>query len=164
MIGPVLLGLASRGLTAAVPRQSSPSLSLQLSHTAPEDISDRVDPDFPGFAFEEASFVRYAEDDNGKANAFSQNLIKEITSRTGGHPIIRLGGTSPDYARYLPGQREPAVSILRDYFLAIPMYEYPSLQARGDYPLRQFMKARCPSTLIVLRTGSENNQKIENEK
>ena len=108
-LGTVLFGLLSRGLTAAVPRQSGSSASLKFSGTS---LSDKVDPDFPGFAFEEASFVRYAEDDNGNVNAFSRNLIKEITARTGGHPIIRLGGTSPDYGGYLPGQKEPAVSIL----------------------------------------------------
>lgn len=70
-----------------------------------------VDPDFCGFAFEQASFVEYALDDNGDANSFSVNLIKSITSRTGGKPLIRLGGTSADYGRYLPGQEEAALPV-----------------------------------------------------
>ena len=126
---PVLLGLASRGLTAAVPRQASPpSFAVQFSGATLNRASDPVDPAFPGFAFEQASFVRYAENDEGTANVFSNNLIEEITSRTGGHPIIRLGGTSPDYARYLPGQKEPAVSTLQDFFYALGVVSKQTLK------------------------------------
>ncbi|RYO98377.1 hypothetical protein DL764_007104 [Monosporascus ibericus] len=110
-LGLALLGLASQTLTAYVPRSYDVSVSIQVPTETPADASSNVDPDFPGFAFEEASFVRYAEDDDGKPNAFSINLIKEVTSRTGGKPIIRLGGTSPDYGRYYPGQEEPALPV-----------------------------------------------------
>lgn len=70
-----------------------------------------VDPDFCGFAFEQASFYQYARDSDGNVNAFSVNLIKSITSRTGGKPLIRLGGTSADYGKYLPGQAEAALPV-----------------------------------------------------
>ncbi|KAF4121390.1 hypothetical protein GMORB2_1797 [Geosmithia morbida] len=72
---------------------------------------EHVDPDFIGLAFEQSSWVRYALDDYGSVNQFSQNLIAAIYNRTGGTPIIRIGGTSPDYGHYLPGQEQPALPI-----------------------------------------------------
>lgn len=73
-----------------------------------------IDQDFPGFGFEEASFVNYAQDLDGNANMFSSNLIEAVTSRTGGKPIIRLGGTSADYAKYIGNQTEPALPLAID--------------------------------------------------
>lgn len=107
---PLLLALAGFGSAVYVPRDSS-SLSVKVPAASAVAESAQIDPSFCGFAFEEASFVRYAQDDNGKANAFSANLINAVTSRTGGNPIIRLGGTSPDYGKYLPGQKEPALPV-----------------------------------------------------
>lgn len=72
--------------TAASPYVSVPS-------EVPADASSIVDPDFAGFAFEQASLWNYALDLDGNPNVFSQNLIAEITKRTGGKPLIRLGGT-----------------------------------------------------------------------
>lgn len=72
--------------TAASPHVSVPS-------SVPADASSIVDPDFAGFAFEQASLWNYALDLDGNPNVFSQNLITEITKRTGGKPLIRLGGT-----------------------------------------------------------------------
>lgn len=72
--------------TAASPHVSVPS-------NVPADASSIVDPDFAGFAFEQASLWNYALDLDGNPNVFSQNLIAEITKRTGGKPLIRLGGT-----------------------------------------------------------------------
>lgn len=72
--------------TAASPYVSVPS-------SVPADASSIVDPDFAGFAFEQASLWNYALDLDGNPNVFSQNLIAEITKRTGGKPLIRLGGT-----------------------------------------------------------------------
>lgn len=92
------------------PRQDT-ALTLHLPSTVPTDASAPVDPDFPGLAFEQASWVRYALDDNGRTNQFTRNLMSAIYSRTGGRPIIRLGGTSPDYGRYLPGQQQPALPV-----------------------------------------------------
>ncbi|KAI1475035.1 glycoside hydrolase family 79 protein [Daldinia sp. EC12] len=106
----LLLVLAGLGSAAILPRNGSP-LSVKIPTVTAVDASDPIDPSFCGFAFEQASFVRYAQDDDGKPNAFSNNLINAITSRTGGTPIIRLGGTSPDYGRYLPGQKEPALPV-----------------------------------------------------
>ncbi|KAI0105891.1 glycoside hydrolase family 79 protein [Daldinia grandis] len=106
----LLIALAGLGSAAILPRDTL-SLQVKISTVSAVDASDPIDPSFCGFAFEEASFVRYAQDDNSKPNAFSKNLIKAVTSRTGGTPIIRLGGTSPDYARYLPGQKEPALPV-----------------------------------------------------
>ncbi|KAI0893678.1 glycoside hydrolase family 79 protein [Annulohypoxylon nitens] len=97
----LLLALTGFGSTA--------TFSVNIPAGSAVNLSDQIDPTFPGFAFEEASFVRYAQYDDGSPNTFSINLIKAVTSRTGGYPIIRLGGTSPDYGRYLPGQEEPAL-------------------------------------------------------
>ncbi|KAI1798767.1 glycoside hydrolase family 79 protein [Daldinia bambusicola] len=96
---------------AAVLSKDGASLSVKIPSLEEVDASGPIDPSFCGFAFEQASFVRYAQDDDGKPNVFSNNLIKAVTSRTGGTPIIRLGGTSPDYGRYLPGQKEPALPV-----------------------------------------------------
>lgn len=68
-----------------------------------------IDPDFPGLAFEQASLVEYALYNNGSVNQFSLNLIDSIYKRTGGKPLIRLGGTSADYAHYLPNQKDAAL-------------------------------------------------------
>lgn len=87
---------------------SSSSLSIILPSSNDGDIIDR---DFPGFGFEEASFVNYVLDIDGNTNEFSSNLIDAITSRTGGKPIIRLGGTSADYAKYVGNQTEPALPL-----------------------------------------------------
>lgn len=72
--------------TAAAPYVSVPS-------SVPANASGIVDPDFAGFAFEQASLWNYAQDLDGNPNVFSQNLIAEITSRTGGKALIRIGGT-----------------------------------------------------------------------
>lgn len=73
--------------TAAQPLLSVPS-------SVPSNASGVVDPNFAGFAFEQASLWNYALDADGNANGFSINLIAAITDRTGGKPLIRLGGTS----------------------------------------------------------------------
>lgn len=104
----LLLVLGDVALTACVPRSRS---SVQVPATVPSDASSEIDPDFLGLAFEQNSFVRYAEDDEGNVNAFSANLMESVYSRMGGKPNIRLGGTSPDYGRYLPGQAEPALPV-----------------------------------------------------
>ncbi|KAK9416313.1 hypothetical protein SUNI508_01730 [Seiridium unicorne] len=94
------IGFSALGLCATVIRASDLSIELPKAHVDAQII----DPDYCGFAFEEAAFEEYALDANGNANEFSVNLINAITSRTSGKPIIRLGGTSPDYGKYLPGQ------------------------------------------------------------
>ncbi|KAI1100315.1 glycoside hydrolase family 79 protein [Jackrogersella minutella] len=106
----LLLAFTGLELTALLPRANT-SFSVDIPAGSAVSTSAQIDPSFCGFAFEQASFVRYAQDDSGNANNFSVNLIKAVTSRTGGDPIIRLGGTSPDYGRYLPGQTEPALPV-----------------------------------------------------
>lgn len=86
-----------------------PNASIDVSLVAASSISPPIDPDFIGFAFEEASFPRYVLNRDGSVNQFSLNLINAIVSRTGGKPIIRLGGTSPDYGRYIPSQQAAAL-------------------------------------------------------
>lgn len=67
---------------------------LAVPSSVPSNASGIVDPDFAGFAFEQASLWNYALDAEGNPNEFSINLIAAITNRTGGKPLIRLGGTS----------------------------------------------------------------------
>jgi hypothetical protein len=55
-----LLGLTALEPAAALKRQSN-GPSLTVPSTTPQDASAGISPDFPGFAFEEASFVRYAQ-------------------------------------------------------------------------------------------------------
>ncbi|KAH8195530.1 hypothetical protein TruAng_010315 [Truncatella angustata] len=83
--------------------------SLSIGLPALSGDAHVIDSDFCGLAFEQASFEEYAMDVEGNPNEFSINLISSITSRTGGKPIIRLGGTSADYGRYEPGQSAPAL-------------------------------------------------------
>lgn len=83
------LGLVHLVFTAHIPRQRD-ALSIQVPSVAPQNISDKVDPDFLGLAFEQASWTRYAMNDDGELNEFSANLISDIYRRTGGKPIIRL--------------------------------------------------------------------------
>lgn len=67
---------------------------VSVPSSVPSNASGVVDPDFAGFAFEQASLWNYAQDADGNVNQFSINLIAAITNRTGGIPLIRLGGTS----------------------------------------------------------------------
>ena len=88
---------------------------IEVPATTPPNASPPVSPNFIGFAFEEASFPRYVQTRDGQVNQFSLNLIDAIMSRTGGHPIVRLGGTSADYARYIESQEEAALPSAEVY-------------------------------------------------
>lgn len=93
------------------PPSVGPAGVLTVPPSTPSEACPPVDPDFIGFAFEQTSFVPYVQNRDGSVNQFSLNLIDAIMSRTGGKPIIRLGGTSADYALYLPGQKEPGLPV-----------------------------------------------------
>lgn len=96
---------------SSVSSSSSTSLSLTLPTSNDGDV---IDVNFPGFGFEEASFPDYVSDNDGNTNEFSLNLIESVTSRTGGTPIVRLGGTSADYGKYIANQTDPALPIAVD--------------------------------------------------
>ena len=87
-----------------------PGAYIEVPSSTPGNACPPVSPEYIGFAFEEASFAQYAQNQNS-TNQFSVNLINAIMSRTGGHPIIRLGGTSADYAHYIPSQQAPALPV-----------------------------------------------------
>lgn len=108
--GLALLSLASLGLTVSVPRQNI-VVSIAVPSTVPTTASNPISPNFPGFAFEQSSWVRYAQNGAGTRNNFTNNLIAAVLSRTGGTPIIRLGGTSPDYGKYIPSQQAAALPV-----------------------------------------------------
>ncbi|OAA43555.1 glycoside hydrolase family 79 protein [Beauveria brongniartii RCEF 3172] len=100
------LSLTGVVCAAAVARDETSPLQIPRIQVDP---SRYVDPDFPGLAFEQASFVNYALNNDGTPNVFSQNLINGIFARTGGKPLIRLGGTAADYARFVADQTAPAL-------------------------------------------------------
>lgn len=81
-------------LAAFATAQEPSYYTLSVPSSVPSNASAVVDPNFAGFAFEQASLWNYALDVDGNANQFSINLIAAITNRTGGIPLIRLGGTS----------------------------------------------------------------------
>lgn len=85
--------------------------AIEVPSSTPSEACPPVDPDFIGFAFEQASFVPYVQNRDGSVNQFSLNLIDAIMSRTEGKPVIRLGGTSADYAQFLPNQTIPALPV-----------------------------------------------------
>ncbi|KAJ8127633.1 hypothetical protein O1611_g6003 [Lasiodiplodia mahajangana] len=89
----------------------SPFSSEALTHnvtiqtTVPSEASKVVDRSFTGFAFEQSSFYNYSFDAQGKPNEFSQNLVDAVLSRTGGTPLLRVGGTSGDHGRFNASQK-----------------------------------------------------------
>lgn len=82
--------------------------SFTLPNTTPPNASPPIDPSFQGFAFEVSSFWNYAFDLEGQTNKFSENLITEILSRTGGTPILRVGGTSGDHGVFNASIKQPS--------------------------------------------------------
>ena len=78
--------------------------TVLVSASVPTDASPKIDPSFPGFAFEQAGFYNYSFDSHGNPNTFSQNLIQSVLDRTGGTPLIRVGGTSGDRAHFNSSQ------------------------------------------------------------
>ena len=81
--------------------------------SSPPQGSFTVDPSFPNFAFELASLFNFvqsessrpidsmterngglASDTDSTPNQYSLNLLNEVYKRTGGHPVVRVGGTS----------------------------------------------------------------------
>ncbi|KAI0485535.1 hypothetical protein F4859DRAFT_511735 [Xylaria cf. heliscus] len=74
--------------------------NVQIQAIVPPEASKAIDRSFTGFAFEQSSFYNYSFDAQGKPNEFSQNLVDAVLSRTGGTPLLRVGGTSGDHGRY----------------------------------------------------------------
>ncbi len=99
-----LTGVVDDAAAAVTARDETSLLQIPRLQADPKKF---IDPDFPALAFDQASFVNYALNDDGSTNMFSQNLIDAIFTRTGGRPLIRLGGASADYARYVADQPAP---------------------------------------------------------
>lgn len=97
----VVLAVISQGSC----QQSTRTVNIQA--TTPSDVSKKIDPSFPGFAFEESSFYAYSFDAQGKPNDFSQNIVNSVLSRTGGTPLLRVGGTSGDHGAFNSSQKDP---------------------------------------------------------
>ncbi|KAI1271978.1 hypothetical protein F5Y07DRAFT_381164 [Xylaria sp. FL0933] len=79
--------------------------TVHIPATVPSNASKVVDQSFTGFAFEQSSFYNYSFDAQGNPNEFSQNLVDAVLSRTGGTPLLRVGGTSGDHGRYDASQK-----------------------------------------------------------
>ncbi|KAI1386621.1 uncharacterized protein F4822DRAFT_444963 [Hypoxylon trugodes] len=108
MISPASTIATTAAILAVISQGScQTSRTINLSPTAPSDVSQNVDPSFPGFAFEQASFYAYSFNAQGNPNIFSRNLVDSVLNRTGGIPIIRVGGTSGDHGTYNASQKEP---------------------------------------------------------
>ncbi|RMZ46452.1 hypothetical protein CA14_008247 [Aspergillus flavus] len=82
------------------------SISICPPATKPANASDAIPATFPGYAFEESSFVYYAGNKTNP-NRISQNLIRAVSQKTKTRPVIRVGGTSLDRATYDPNLSDP---------------------------------------------------------
>ncbi|KAK8043217.1 glycoside hydrolase family 79 protein [Apiospora phragmitis] len=81
-----LLSVSTLALCRPAPQaDNNPPSVIQLP-SKPAAAAAAVDPDFLGLAFEQSSFVPYAQTRDGKFNTFSANLIRAVTPRTGGKP------------------------------------------------------------------------------
>ncbi|KAI1379483.1 hypothetical protein F4677DRAFT_453065 [Hypoxylon crocopeplum] len=84
----------------------STTRTINVPTATPSSVSQNIDPSFPGFAFEQSSFYNYSFNAQGKPNVFSQNLVNAVLSRTGGTPLLRVGGTSGDAGNFSSSQNE----------------------------------------------------------
>ncbi|ORX37842.1 hypothetical protein BD324DRAFT_623509 [Kockovaella imperatae] len=98
----IVLSTALLGLAAGC--------QVQVPCTVPEG-SHIVDPSFPNLALEFATLANCAQSspNDSSPNQYSINLMKNIFDRTGGIPIIRVGGTSADFVKYNPDIEAPVV-------------------------------------------------------
>lgn len=104
----LIISLSLLTVSLCLPSRHS-ILSATVPRVTPQYASPRIDPNFIGFAFEEASFYLYATDEYGGPNQFSLALMQDILGRSGGTPILRVGGTSGDKGYYNASQQEPAM-------------------------------------------------------
>ena len=80
-------------------------VTIHIPSSTPHNASGPIDLSYPGFAFEQSSFYNYSFDEQGNPNEFSQNLVHAVLSRTGGTPLLRVGGTSGDHGRFDASQK-----------------------------------------------------------
>ncbi|KAK4614552.1 Beta-glucuronidase [Fulvia fulva] len=124
MMHNLLLGLTLLAAEAAIAQQI-----ISVASSVPAGASKSVDKSFPGLTFEVSSFYNYAIAD-GKPNTFSQNLINDIFSRTGGTPILRVGGTSGDHGHFDANQKE---SVNFPATIRGPAFDKPYLALGPSY-------------------------------
>ncbi|KJR84169.1 uncharacterized protein SPSK_09101 [Sporothrix schenckii 1099-18] len=84
--------------------------TVTLPHTQPQGLFT-VNPSFPGVSFELNTFSLYCQTSqtDPSANQFSINLISEVAKRTGGRPIVRVGGITGDRVKWNSSQTVPVV-------------------------------------------------------
>lgn len=114
-----------------------------VSPVLPNTASRIVSKSFPAFAFEESSFYTYSMDAQGNPNQFTKNLIAAVMGRTGGTPVIRVGGTSCDHGTYNASLKTPVNFPATE---GGPRFDPPYLQvgpsyfkAYNSYPNAQFL-------------------------
>ncbi|ERS95597.1 uncharacterized protein SPSK_02396 [Sporothrix schenckii 1099-18] len=68
-----------------------------------------ISPSFPGVSFELSTFSLYCQKSptDSSANQYSINLIEEIYKRTGGRPLLRVGGTTGDTVTWNSALTQP---------------------------------------------------------
>lgn len=128
-------------LASAAFSSDDTAIQLTVPASAPANASGFIDPSYPGFAFEQASFYNYSFDANGNPNTFSENLINNVLKRTGGSPILRVGGTSGDFGSYNASQTYVAN---RPATQGGPAFRPPFLSVGPSYfeAYRNFPKAK----------------------
>ncbi|KAL1891070.1 hypothetical protein Sste5346_007895 [Sporothrix stenoceras] len=79
-----------------------------------------MNPSFPGVSFELSTFSLYAQTNptDASANQYSINLVNEVFKRTGGRPLMRVGGTTGD-------------SVAWDQSLTVPISPAPGTSQTG---------------------------------
>ncbi|KAL3428431.1 glycoside hydrolase family 79 protein [Phlyctema vagabunda] len=93
-----------------VPLISAASISFSVDSNLPQDASKVVKKDFASFGIQASSFPYYAGNRSTGPNAYSNNLLTQLTQRTGVEPVLRVGGTNGDSANYDPAQAQPVTS------------------------------------------------------
>lgn len=141
-------------LSLTLPTLCTAVHSITLPDSPPTNAAV-IDPSFPGFAFEQASFYNYSFDSDKLPNEFSQNLINSVLKRTGGIPLLRVGGTSGDRAHFNGSQHNvtnypatengvrfhpPFSSFGRPYFEAFK--NFPGAKYEFQVPWDQWEKGQ----------------------
>lgn len=96
--------VATTALVASALAQSSSSVSIEVSESAPSGISQTVDLSFGGFGIEPSNLFAYTGQD--EPNRLSITLLENLGNYTGKPPHIRLGGNTQDYMIYDSSQNK----------------------------------------------------------
>ncbi|SMR55723.1 unnamed protein product [Zymoseptoria tritici ST99CH_1E4] len=143
-----LLGLAVLLTSSLV----SADKTIKIPATVPKTAGPVVDRSFLSYSFDVATFYNNSFDAAGKPNKFVANLIQGIADRTGGTPIIRVGGTAGDRGSYSATQVKLAVN--QDATKQGPSFQAPFLVVGPRYfdAFKNFKNAK-----FILQVPSAND-------